>query len=145
MQKRPCHILPIGQSWFSLNHNIVKMNSSFFTLTPFGGFLHLLLFQSLRLPPTNWKRAVTDWYDEVQNLAHLSRRVSSVFLLNSLSAIDIAQVRLFSRRDVKPFVFNSAIGHFSQLVWAETYKVTFLLIIVMMAIILIRSMGHNGQ
>ena len=22
-------------------------------------------FQSLRLPPTNWKKAVTDWYDEV--------------------------------------------------------------------------------
>ena len=38
-------------------------------------------------------------------------------------ANDYKQVRLFSRNDVKPFMFNSAIGHYSQLVWAETYKV----------------------
>lgn len=52
--------------------------------------------QSLRLPQTNWKRAVTDWYDEV---------------------------RLFNRKHVQPFQFRAAIGHFSQLVWADTYKV----------------------
>ena len=33
------------------------------------------------------------------------------------------QVRLFNRRDVKPFVFDAAIGHYSQMVWADTYKV----------------------
>ena len=68
-----------------------------------------LLFQSLRLPPTNWKKAVIDWYDEVGNII--------------VAIWHPVQVRLFSRKDVKPFVFNSAIGHFSQLVWAETYKV----------------------
>lgn len=52
--------------------------------------------QSLRLPAKNWRRAVTDWYDEV---------------------------RLFSRKHVKPFQFSAAIGHFSQLVWAQTSKV----------------------
>ena len=30
-----------------------------------GDLFHLLLLQSLRLPPTNWKKAVIDWYDEV--------------------------------------------------------------------------------
>ena len=32
-------------------------------------------------------------------------------------------MRLFSRKDVKPFVFDAAIGHYSQMVWADTYKV----------------------
>lgn len=52
--------------------------------------------QSLRLPARSWKKALTDWYDEV---------------------------RLFSRKHVKPFQFSAAIGHYSQMGWADTYKV----------------------
>ena len=33
------------------------------------------------------------------------------------------QVRLFNRKHVRPFVFDAAIGHYSQMVWADTYKV----------------------
>lgn len=51
--------------------------------------------QVTRLPKTKWNQAVTDWYDEV-----------------ALSA-----------REVEPFKFSAAIGHFSQLVWADTDKV----------------------
>ena len=44
----------------------VVLKAQFSDCMPFTEF-----FQSLRLPPTNWKRAVTDWYDEVRN-AHVS-------------------------------------------------------------------------
>ena len=41
------------------------------------------LCQSIRLPPTNWKRAVTDWYDEVGS-PH--RRLPSPVLRSACSA-----------------------------------------------------------
>ena len=79
---------------------------------------------------------MTDWYDEVRN--------ADVFIKcearSNTSTYDMLQVRLFSRKDVKPFSFNSAIGHFSQLVWAETYKVTLMLMIMKMFIIVMMQM-----
>jgi len=63
----------------------------------FGVGQNLYIYkQSLRAPATNWGKAVTDWYDEV---------------------------KLFSNKKVEPFKFSAAIGHFSQLVWADTDKV----------------------
>jgi len=63
----------------------------------FGVGQNLYIYkQSLRAPDTKWEKAVTDWYDEV---------------------------KLFSNKKVEPFQFGSDIGHYSQLIWAETYKV----------------------
>merc|ERR1712203_433711 len=55
-----------------------------------------ILKQSLRAPPHDWERAVKDWYNEV---------------------------RLFSRNRVEPFSFSTAIGHYSQMLWADTDRV----------------------
>jgi len=52
--------------------------------------------QSIRRAETDWERAVQDWYEEVT---------------------------LFNNSKVEPFVFGSDIGHYSQLVWADTDKV----------------------
>ena len=52
--------------------------------------------QTVRLAPTDWGRAVTDWYDEVE---------------------------LFSREKVEPFQFSAEAGHFTALAWAETERV----------------------
>jgi len=52
--------------------------------------------QSIRKADNDWERAVTDWYDEVS---------------------------LFSNKQVEPFKFSAAIGHYSQMVWADTDKV----------------------
>lgn len=63
----------------------------------FGVGQNLYIYkQSIRKAATNWKRAVTDWYDEVE---------------------------IFSNKKVEPFQFSAAIGHFSQLVWANTDRV----------------------
>ena len=63
----------------------------------FGVGQNLFIYkQSIRLPPNDWERAVTDWYDEVS---------------------------LFSNKKVKPFKFATSYGHYSQLVWADTDKV----------------------
>jgi len=63
----------------------------------FGVGQNLYIYkQSLRIPDNNWRKAVTDWYDEVS---------------------------LFSNKKVEPFQFGSDIGHYSQLVWADTDKV----------------------
>jgi len=52
--------------------------------------------QSIRKADNDWEKAVTDWYEEVT---------------------------LFSNKQVEPFKFSAAIGHYSQLVWADTDKV----------------------
>jgi len=63
----------------------------------FGVGQNLYIYkQSLRPADPNWEKAIVDWYDEVE---------------------------LFSNKQVEPFKFSSAIGHYSQLVWAETYKI----------------------
>jgi len=63
----------------------------------FGVGQNLYIYkQSLRLPKTNWDKAVTDWYDEVVD---------------------------FSNKWVEPFQFRSETGHYSQNVWADTNKV----------------------
>ena len=63
----------------------------------FGVGQNLYIYkQSIRLPPSDWERAVTDWYDEVS---------------------------LFSNKKVMPFKFATSYGHYSQLVWADTDKV----------------------
>ncbi|CAL4152723.1 unnamed protein product, partial [Meganyctiphanes norvegica] len=43
-----------------------------------------------------WARAMKEWYDEVDD---------------------------FSPRSIDPFQFNSALGHYTQMVWADTHKV----------------------
>lgn len=55
-----------------------------------------LMKQSLRAQPHDWRRAVKDWYNEV---------------------------RLFSRNQVQPFSFSTSIGHYSQMIWADTDRV----------------------
>jgi len=63
----------------------------------FGVGQNLYIYkQSLRRAETDWEKAVEDWYDEVT---------------------------LFSSAKVEPFQFSSDIGHYSQLVWADTDKV----------------------
>jgi len=52
--------------------------------------------QSRKSADTNWKRAITDWYDEV---------------------------KLFGKERVKPFRFSKDIGHYSAMVWSNTNKV----------------------
>ena len=52
--------------------------------------------QTVRLPETDWSRAITDWYEEV---------------------------KLFSKEKVKPFKFSAEYGHYTAMVWATTDKV----------------------
>jgi len=63
----------------------------------FGVGQNLYIYkQTQAAASTDWDRAVTDWYDEVE---------------------------LFSNKHVKPFQFSSPTGHYTQVVWAETTKV----------------------
>eukprot|EP00092_Neocalanus_flemingeri_P017311 GFUD01018723.1.p1 GENE.GFUD01018723.1~~GFUD01018723.1.p1 ORF type:complete len:419 (+),score=119.43 GFUD01018723.1:73-1257(+) len=63
----------------------------------FGVGQNLYIYkQSLRRAATDWERAITDWYEEVT---------------------------IFSNKKVEPFKFRAAIGHYSQMVWADTDKV----------------------
>ena len=63
----------------------------------FGVGQNLYIYkQTVRLAATDWERAVTDWYDEVE---------------------------LFSNRKVKPFKFSAEYGHYTALAWATTDKV----------------------
>merc|ERR1719245_2448515 len=63
----------------------------------FGVGQNLYIYkQTLKAPPNDWTKAVTDWYDEVA---------------------------LFNNKDVEPFKFSSPTGHFTQVVWAKTDKV----------------------
>jgi len=63
----------------------------------FGVGQNLYIYkQSIRRAATDWDRAITDWYDEVA---------------------------IFSNKKVEPFKFSAAIGHYSQMVWADTHKV----------------------
>ena len=78
--------------------------------------------QSLRRADTDWERAVKDWYEEVMlfsrdKVGHWSvvDGVSKTFTCFSLAFCCVLQV--------EPFQFSSEIGHYSQLVWAETDKV----------------------
>jgi len=66
-------------------------------ISRFGVGQNLYIYkQSLRPSTPKWEKAIVDWYDEVE---------------------------LFSNKQVEPFKFSAAIGHYSQLVWAETYKI----------------------
>lgn len=63
----------------------------------FGVGQNLYIYkQTLKAPPNDWTKAVTDWYDEVA---------------------------LFNNKDVEPFKFSSPTGHYTQVVWSETDKV----------------------
>jgi len=63
----------------------------------FGVGQNLYIYkQTLQIPDKNWTKAVVDWYDEV---------------------------KFFSKNHVVPFKFSTKIGHYSQLVWADTYKI----------------------
>lgn len=52
--------------------------------------------QTLRLGATNWAKGITDWYEEVT---------------------------LHSNKKVEPFKFDVDVGHYTQLVWADTEKI----------------------
>lgn len=52
--------------------------------------------QSRKSADTNWKRAITDWYDEVE---------------------------LFGKERVKPFRFSKDVGHYTAMVWSNTNKI----------------------
>ena len=63
----------------------------------FGVGQNLYIFkQTVRLANTDWERAVTDWYDEVE---------------------------LFSKDQVEPFQFSPEYGHYTALAWADTDRV----------------------
>ena len=60
----------------------------------FGVGQNLYIYkQTLKAPANDWTAAVTDWYDEVA---------------------------LFRNKDVQPFAFSTATGHYTQVVWADT-------------------------
>jgi len=52
--------------------------------------------QSRKSAATNWERAITDWYNEVE---------------------------LFGKERVKPFRFSTDVGHYTAMVWSNTNKV----------------------
>lgn len=63
----------------------------------FGVGQNLYIYkQTLKAPANDWVAAVTDWYDEVA---------------------------LFRNKDVQPFAFSTATGHYTQVVWSTTDKV----------------------
>ena len=63
----------------------------------FGVGQNLYIYkQTLKAPANDWTAAVTDWYDEVA---------------------------LFRNKDVQPFAFSTATGHYTQVVWSTTDKV----------------------
>ena len=63
----------------------------------FGVGQNLYIYkQTLKAPANDWTAAVTDWYDEVT---------------------------LFRNKDVQPFAFSTATGHYTQVVWSTTDKV----------------------
>ena len=63
----------------------------------FGVGQNLYIYkQSVVSPANDWEQAITDWYEEVKD---------------------------FSNKHVEPFQFNSATGHYTQVLWAETDKV----------------------
>ena len=69
----------------------------YFYYLRFGVGQNLFIYkQTLKPPPNNWVSAVTDWYDEVE---------------------------LFNNKDVEPFQFSTATGHYTQVVWHNTDKV----------------------
>ena len=64
----------------------------------FGVGQNLYIYkQTLKAPANDWTAAVTDWYDEVA---------------------------LFRNKDVQPFAFSTATGHYTQVVWSTTDKVS---------------------
>ena len=66
-------------------------------LVRFGVGQNLYIYkQTLKAPANDWVAAVTDWYDEVA---------------------------LFRNKDVQPFAFSTATGHYTQVVWSTTDKV----------------------
>ena len=69
-----------------------------FLIARFGVGQNLYIYkQTLKAPANDWTAAVTDWYDEVA---------------------------LFRNRDVQPFAFSTATGHYTQVVWSTTDKVS---------------------
>jgi len=63
----------------------------------FGVGQNLYIYkQSVAAPANDWDNAVTDWYEEVND---------------------------FSNKHLEPFQFNSATGHYTQVLWANTDKV----------------------
>lgn len=68
-----------------------------FLIARFGVGQNLYIYkQTLKAPANDWTAAVTDWYDEVA---------------------------LFRNKDVQPFAFSTATGHYTQVVWSTTDKV----------------------
>eukprot|EP00092_Neocalanus_flemingeri_P000736 GFUD01000780.1.p1 GENE.GFUD01000780.1~~GFUD01000780.1.p1 ORF type:complete len:438 (+),score=126.29 GFUD01000780.1:338-1651(+) len=63
----------------------------------FGVGQNLYIYkQSVAAPANDWEQAVTDWYEEVTD---------------------------FNNKNIEPFQFSSATGHYTQVLWAESDKV----------------------
>jgi len=63
----------------------------------FGVGQNLYIYkQSVAAPANDWEQAVTDWYEEVTE---------------------------FHNKNIEPFQFSSATGHYTQVLWAESDKV----------------------
>ena len=115
-------------------------------LSRFGVGQNLYIYkQSLRRASTDWERAIEDWYDEVRLFSykkvswvrsfvclmyHFNASFNTPLCLafhrsrkcSSPAQAEPTLLSFFWLFQVEPFQFSAAIGHFSQLVWADTDK-----------------------